>query len=105
MANCWAAARPTAQRTSTASFTLQCRGPGMEGLIQLLAALLRIALIPLLGYALVRLARRWPRTTLALLLAVLALGAGALGYAWQDGFSVARDTRTMAFQSEAGRWC
>jgi hypothetical protein len=62
----------------------------MEELVQLLAALLRIALIPLLGYAFVRFAHRWPRATLALLLAVTATGTGALGYAWQDGFNVAR---------------
>jgi hypothetical protein len=46
---------------------------------QLLAVLLRIALIPLVGYAVVRLARRWPRAALTLLLALLAAGAGALG--------------------------
>lgn len=77
----------------------------MEEWVQLLAAFMRIALIPLLGYAIVRLARRWPRVTLALLLAALAAGAGALSYARQDGFHVPLDTRKMAFQSEAGRWC
>jgi hypothetical protein len=77
----------------------------MEEWVQLLTALLRIALVPLLGYVIVRLARRWPRATLALLLAGLAAGAGALSYAWQDGFRVSLDTRKMAFQSEAGRWC
>jgi hypothetical protein len=38
-------------------------------------------------------------------LAFLTTGAGALSYAWHDGFSVAPETRKMAFQSEAGRWC
>lgn len=77
----------------------------MEELIQLLAALMRIALVPLLGYAILRLARRWPRATLALLLAIVAAGAGALGFAWHDGFRVPLNTRKMAFHSEAGRWC
>jgi hypothetical protein len=77
----------------------------MEELVQLLSALVRIALIPLLGYAIVRLARRWLRFPLALLLVVLATGAGALSYAWQDGFRVPLETRKMAFQSETGRWC
>ncbi len=76
----------------------------MEESVQLLAAFTRIALIPLLGYAVVRLSRRWPWAALALLLAVLAAGAGALGYAWQDGFRVSPDTRKLAFRSEAGRW-
>jgi hypothetical protein len=61
----------------------------MEEWIQLLAALMRIALIPFVGYVIVRLACRWPRATPALLLAVVATGAGALGYAWHDGFRVA----------------
>ncbi|MFL5242714.1 MAG: hypothetical protein ACJ8FY_11455 [Gemmataceae bacterium] len=77
----------------------------MEDFVQLLAAILPTALVPLLGYAIVRLARRWPRATLALLLAVVAGAAGALGYAWHDGFSVPPDTRKMAFQSDVGRWC
>lgn len=77
----------------------------MEELVELVTALIRIALIPLLGYAIVRLARRWPQATLALLLAVLATGVGALSYAWMDGFHVPPDTRKMAFQSGPGRWC
>jgi hypothetical protein len=77
----------------------------MEEFGQLLAALMRIALIPLLGYAIVRLARRWPRATLTLLLAVVATGAAALGYARHNGFNVPLDTRKIAFQSETGRWC
>jgi hypothetical protein len=77
----------------------------MEELVQALAALLRIALIPLLGYGIVRLARRWPRATLALLLAVVAAGAGALGSARHDGFNVSLETRKMTFQTEVGRWC
>jgi hypothetical protein len=77
----------------------------MEDFGQLLAALMQIALIPLLAYAIVRLARRWPRATLALILAVVAVGAGALGYACHDGVSVPPDTRKMAFQSEMGRRC
>jgi hypothetical protein len=72
---------------------------------QLLAAAMPVALIPLLGYAVVRLARRRPRATLTLLLLVVAAGVGALLYAWHDGFRVARDTRKMTFGSEAGRWC
>lgn len=76
----------------------------MEDFGQLLAALIPIALIPRLGYAVVRLARRWPRAALILLLAVVAVGAGALGYAWHDGFSVPLHTRKMEFQSEMGRW-
>src|SRR5262245_40773508 len=75
----------------------------MEEFGQLLAGLMRIALIPLLGYAIVRLARRWPRATLSVLLTLIAAGAGALGYAWHDGFSVPLDTRKLAFQSDAGQ--
>jgi hypothetical protein len=67
--------------------------------------MLRIALVPLVGWAVVQLARRWPRATLALLLALLAAGAGALGYAGHDGYSVDPDTREMGFGSEVGRWC
>jgi hypothetical protein len=42
---------------------------------------------------------------LILLLAALAVGGGALVFAWQDGFSVSPETRKMVFQSEVGRWC
>jgi hypothetical protein len=77
----------------------------MEEWVQLSMALLRIALVPLLGYCIVRLARRWPRGTLILLLAALAVGVGALVFAWHGGFSVSPDTRKMEFQSQAGRWC
>lgn len=77
----------------------------MEEWLRLLAALLWFALIPLLGYAIVRLARCWPWATLVLLVAVVATGAGAVGYAGHDGFSVPPDTRKMVFHSEAGRWC
>ena len=41
----------------------------MEDIVQLLAAVLRIALVPLVGYAIVRLARRWPWATCTQLLA------------------------------------
>lgn len=77
----------------------------MKELAQLLAAFARIVLIPFLGYAIVRLARRWPRSTLVLLLAVVAAGAGSAGYAWYDGFRISLDTRKIAFNSEVGRWC
>ena len=77
----------------------------MEEVGPLLAALSQIALILLVGYAVVRLARRWPWATLTLLLALLAVAAGALGYAAQDGFSVRPDSRKMEFGSEVGRWC
>jgi hypothetical protein len=45
---------------------------------QLLLALVRIALVPLLGYAILRLGRNWPQATLAVILAVHATGAEAL---------------------------
>jgi hypothetical protein len=77
----------------------------MEDWVQLFLAVTRIALIPLLGYCIVRLARLWPRGTLILLLAALAVGAGALVYAWHEGFRVSPETRKMVFQSEVGRWC
>jgi hypothetical protein len=77
----------------------------MEEVGQLLTALARIALVPLVGYAVVRSARRWPGGTSVLLLALLAAGAGALGYAARDGFGVSPDTRKMEFRSETGRWC
>jgi hypothetical protein len=77
----------------------------MEDVVQLLAAVLRIAVVPLAGYGVVRLARRWPWAALALLLALIAAGAGAVGYARHDGFIVHPDTRRAEFGSEAGRWC
>jgi hypothetical protein len=76
----------------------------MEVVGQLLAGLLRIAVVPLLGYAVVRFARRWPMTTLALLLALIAGGIGALGYVAEDGFGVDLYSRKMEFGSEVGRW-
>jgi hypothetical protein len=76
----------------------------MEDIVPLLATLLRIVLIPLVGYAVVRLARRWPRMTLTLLLVFLAIGFGVLGYAWHNGFSVDPASRKMHFGSEIGRW-
>jgi hypothetical protein len=77
----------------------------MEVLLQVLAAVAGITVYPLVGYAVIRLAGRWPRATLALLLVAVAAGAGALGYARFDGFDVPLDTRRMTFRSEAGRWC
>jgi hypothetical protein len=77
----------------------------MEEFGQLLAALSRIALVPLVGYGVVRLAHRWPGTTLTLLLALIAISAGALGYTLGDGFRVDLDSRKMEFGSEIGRWC
>ena len=77
----------------------------MEVVGQLLAGLLRIAVVPLLGYAVVRFARRWPMTTLTHLLALLAGGIGALGYVAEDGFGFDLDSRKMEFGSEVGRWC
>jgi hypothetical protein len=81
------------------------KGGEMEEIVQLLAALLRIAIVPLVGYAVVRLGRRWPGATLTLLLALIAVGAGALRYVAQDGFNVHTDSRKMEFVSEFGRWC
>jgi hypothetical protein len=77
----------------------------MDEVGQLLAALARIALVPLVGYTVVRLARRWPWATFTLLLALLVVGVGSLGYAAQDGFSVDPASRKMAFGSDNGRWC
>jgi hypothetical protein len=77
----------------------------MEEVGQLLAALMRIAFVPLVGYTVVRLARRRPRATVTLLLTLITVGAGALGYVAHDGFSVHADSRKMEFASEIGRWC
>jgi hypothetical protein len=77
----------------------------MEEWLQLVMVISRIALVPLLGYCIVRLARRWPRGALILLLAALAVGGGALVFAWHEGFRVSPETRKMVFQSETGRWC
>jgi hypothetical protein len=77
----------------------------MEDFVQLLLALAPIVLVLLLGCGVVHLGRRWPWVTLALLLPVITLAAGALGYAWHEGFEVRPDTRQMTFGSELGRWC
>jgi hypothetical protein len=77
----------------------------MDEVVPLLAALLRIALVPLVGYVVLRFARRWPGATLTLLLILLALGSAALGYAWHNGFSVDPASRKMHFGSQIGRWC
>ena len=77
----------------------------MNEIVPLLATLLRIALVPLVGYAVVRFARRWPWATLTLLLAFLVVGCGAVAYACHDGFSVDFGSRKMKFGSEIGRWC
>ena len=77
----------------------------MEDYIQLLLAVGRIAIIPLVGYIVIRLARRWPRLTLALLLVLIAVGVSALCYAHIEGFSVNPTTRKMSFGSEVGRIC
>ena len=71
----------------------------------LLAALARIALIPLFGYAVVKIARGRPRTTLTLLLVLLVGGVVALSYTAQDGLRVDPDSRKMEFGSMSGRWC
>src|SRR4051794_1136487 len=71
---------------------------------ELLAALARLAVVPLVGYAVVRLARWRPRRAAAVLLAVVAAGVAALAYAKVDGFTVRPDTRAIDFASEAGRW-
>jgi hypothetical protein len=77
----------------------------MEDFVHLVAPVARLAAVPLIGYAVVRLARRWPWATLALLVALLALAAGALAYAGLDGYAVDVNTRRMTFGSEVGRWC
>jgi hypothetical protein len=53
----------------------------MEDVVQMLAAVLRVAIVPAIGYAIVQLARRWPWATLILLVALIAGGTGALAYA------------------------
>ena len=77
----------------------------MEEFAQLLAAFARIALVPLVGYGVVRLARRWPGATLTLLLVLIVIGALALGYTLGEGFRVDLNSRQMEFGSEIGRWC
>jgi hypothetical protein len=77
----------------------------MEVLVQLLAQILRIAAVPLFAYAIVRLARRWPATTLTVLLVLIVLSCGALAYASGDGIWVDQRSRNMEFSSQTGHWC
>ncbi|MGE3806314.1 MAG: hypothetical protein AB7K24_16725 [Gemmataceae bacterium] len=77
----------------------------MEDITQLLAYAGRIALVPLIGYGVLRLGQRWPWGTLTLLFALIALGTGALTYVARDGFSIEPTSRRMEFGSELGSWC
>jgi hypothetical protein len=45
-------------------------GEEMNDIGQLLTAVLRIAIVPMIGYAVIRLARRWPRVTLTLIVSL-----------------------------------
>jgi hypothetical protein len=84
---------------------LDNEGRVMKEVVSLLASLSGIALVLLVGYAVVRLARRRPWATLTLLLALIGLGTGALIYAGQDGSRVDPISRKMEFGSLLGRWC
>jgi hypothetical protein len=77
----------------------------MAEFVSLLGALLRIAVIPLGGYLVLRCARRWPWVTACFLLVVVAAGIGTVTLAAHDGYRVRVDTRRMEFHSEIGRWC
>ena len=77
----------------------------MEDIGPLLLAVMRLAVVPVAGYAVLLLARRWPRCILILLLTLIALGAGAIAYCKHDNFVVLQDSRKLEFGSELGRWC
>lgn len=77
----------------------------MNELAELLTAVARIAVIPVIGYAVACLACRWPRVVLAVLALLIAAGAVALGYAASEGYSVDPTSRQMTFGSDSGRWC
>jgi hypothetical protein len=77
----------------------------MDVVIELLAAFARVACVPLTGYAVVRLARRWPEITLLVLLSLIAVGVVAEAYATYDGYRVDLKTRIMDFESDLGHWC
>jgi hypothetical protein len=77
----------------------------MEVVGQLLMALLRVMLVPVVGYGVVRCGRRWPRATLAVLLTLIVVAVGCMRYAAEDGFRVDPVSRLMTFGSEAGEWC
>ena len=77
----------------------------MDDLGELLLFVSRLALVPVAGYGVIGLARRWPRATMTLLLALIAAGAGGLSYAARDGLVVRPDSRKMQFHSDIGRSC
>jgi hypothetical protein len=70
----------------------------------LLASLLGLALIPLIGFSVVCLARRRPGIAVILLGAVMAAGAAAIGYAAAEGYGYQPALQRVEFASEAGRF-
>ncbi len=74
-------------------------------IVPLLCGLLGIALFPLIGFAVVSLARRRPGTAATLLGVVTAAGVVAIRYAAAEGFGFRPDLHRVVFGSEAGRWC
>jgi hypothetical protein len=60
------------------------KGERVEDIGKILLTVLGIAIVPAVGCAVVQLARRWPWVTFILLLALIALGGGALAYAEHD---------------------
>lgn len=75
----------------------------LRELASVLASLASIALVPLIGFAVVCLARRRPWTAAALVGVAVAAGAGAVGYAASEGYGYRPDVGRVEFVSEAGR--
>jgi len=74
-------------------------------LLELLAPLLSLAIIVLIAWSVIVLARRWLWATLAGLTALLAAGVGLLWIAGEMGYAFDFQRNVVEFSSEEGQLC